>query len=374
MTAAVEITQGREFYVPRFEVKVGERPLDRTAVHDITTVTYRDSLTEIDGFEITINNWDAERRRFKYSDSQLFDPGRKLELWMGYHGRDGLTLMVTGEITTLKPTFPASGQPTLVISGLNLLHSLRRKQRSETYANKTDSDVAKAIVARLQGEGVRIRPETPGAADEHPHDYLFQDNQTDVVFLVERARRAGYDIFVKEPDDGGDPTLFFGPSPRVRQVTYKLDYGRSLTQFTPKLSTALQVGKVTVRGWNNVTKKAITATVTRAELATGRVGAGQDEDPGQAFRAREEIITNRPVASEQEARTLARETLERIAKDMVTGSGSVVGLPDLRAGTLVQIGGLGDRFAGRYFVTGTTHTLGDGGYTTQFECRREEEV
>ena len=34
--------------------------------------------------------------------------------------------------------------------------------------------------------------------------------------------------------------------------------------------------------------------------------------------------------------------------------------------------GLGSRFNGRYFVMGTTHTIGDGGYTTQFECRREE--
>jgi Bacteriophage probable baseplate hub protein len=34
--------------------------------------------------------------------------------------------------------------------------------------------------------------------------------------------------------------------------------------------------------------------------------------------------------------------------------------------------GLGERFSGRYFLTATTHTIADGGYTTQFECRREE--
>jgi uncharacterized protein len=78
------------------------------------------------------------------------------------------------------------------------------------------------------------------------------------------------------------------------------------------------------------------------------------------------------VATKEEAQTLARETLERIAKDTVTGSGSIVGLPDLRAGTVLELDGVGTRFSGRYFVTGTTHTLGDGGYTTQFECRREE--
>ena len=88
--------------------------------------------------------------------------------------------------------------------------------------------------------------------------------------------------------------------------------------------------------------------------------------------ARQEVITDKLVATEQEARTLARETLEDISKDMIKGNGSTVGLPDLRAGGVIEIGGLGERFSGRYFITATTHTIGNSGYTTQFECRREE--
>ena len=57
---------------------------------------------------------------------------------------------------------------------------------------------------------------------------------------------------------------------------------------------------------------------------------------------------------------------------MVKVSGSTVGLPNLRAGSVVEIDGLGSRFSGRYFITATTHSIGDSGYTTQFECRREE--
>ena len=57
---------------------------------------------------------------------------------------------------------------------------------------------------------------------------------------------------------------------------------------------------------------------------------------------------------------------------MVTASGSTVGLPDLVTGTALQVGGLPDRFGGRYFVTSTTHSIGESGYTTQFNCRKEE--
>lgn len=55
----------------------------------------------------------------------------------------------------------------------------------------------------------------------------------------------------------------------------------------------------------------------------------------------------------------------------LTATGSTVGLPGLRAGTLLSIGGVGSRSSGRYLVTATTHSIGDSGYTTRFECRRE---
>ena len=51
-----------------------------------------------------------------------------------------------------------------------------------------------------------------------------------------------------------------------------------------------------------------------------------------------------------------------------------MGLPDLRAGRTVQIGGLGNRFNGIYFITDTTHTIGNDGYRTTFNARRENEL
>ena len=73
-----------------------------------------------------------------------------------------------------------------------------------------------------------------------------------------------------------------------------------------------------------------------------------------------------------EAKRLATRTLEDNAKDLIKATGSTIGLPDLRAGSVVNITGAGGRFSGRYFVTATTHAIGDSGYTTQFACRREE--
>ena len=368
---AVPIYSGQDFYVPYFQVKIAGRPQGQDVVRDIQQVSYKDNITEIDSFDITINNWDAQTRAYKYSDSDLFDPGKELELWMGYYGKDKLRLMVRGQITALHPSFPSGGGSTLAISGLNVLHKLRTKQESHSYESKTDSEIAEEVADRL---GIDIQ--TDCAPDEKRFDYLFQDNQYDIIFLMERARRIGYDLFVDEQGENGQagqPLLRFGRSLQVRQVTYQLTYGRSLIEFKPELTTANQVSEVTVRGWDAVNKKKIEQTAKRSEISIKGVGAaGGQAAIEQSFNQRKEIVATKPIESDAEAKTLALRTLEENAKDMVKGSGSTVGLPDLRAGNVVTIDGLGKRFSGRYFITSSTHAMGDGGYTTQFECRREE--
>ena len=367
---AIPIFKGQDFFVPMFEVKLQSRALEKDVIRDITQVSYKDNIEEIDSFEITINNWDAEKREFKYIDQDIFDPGKELELWMGYFGKEKLRLMIKGRITALRPSFPAAGQPTLAISGLNILDKFRYGQKSQVYERLTDSKIAEQVAGSL---GVEIRT---NPVDEKPYEYVLQDNEYDIVFLMERARRVGYDLFVEETGDNGQsqpPKLYFGPSENIRRVTYKLSYGKSLIEFKPELTTARQVGEVTVKGWDAAKKKVISQTATRDDIKTKGVGAdGGQTAIEQSFKQRKEIIADRPVNSEDEAKRLAVSTLEKIAKDMVKGSGSTVGLPDLRAGGVVEIEGMGKRFSGRYFVTSTTHGISDGGYTTQFECRREE--
>lgn len=362
ISEAIPIYEGQDFYVPYFEVQLKGRKAGPDVVRDIVSVSYKDKIGEIDSFEITINNWDAEQRKFKYSDETLFDPGTKLELWMGYYGAEHQRRMLTGEITSLRPTFPAGGQPKLAVSGLNILHRFRSEQISFAYENMKDSQIAKQIGGRL---GKTVETDTNAAASEDQYEYLLQENQYDIIFLLNRAQRIGYDLFVTEDDDS---KLKFVPTGNLRRPTYKLTYGRSLIQFQPNLTTANQVNSVTVRGWDAVNKKKIEHTATRQDLGTPEPAEGLDN----AFKQKKEIIADRPISTEAEAKTLAEETLRRIAKDMIKASGSTVGLPDLRAGGVVEIDGVGDRFQGRYFVTGTTHAIGDGGYTTQFECRKEE--
>jgi uncharacterized protein len=370
VSVAVPIHRGEDFYVPAFEVReAGQtRGLPADVIRDVMQVSYTDSLDRIDSFKLTLNNWDADKLELKYSDGKRFIPGVKLELFMGYLGRNPLRRMVSGPITSHQVSFPASGHSTIEIGGENELRTLQTEKRSVAYPKMTDSDIAKAIGRRLR---IRVETDKGAEAKEEVYSYTLQDNTTSILFLLARAHRVGYDLYIDQ--DAAGRFLYFGPSVGVRRVTYELTYGRSLIDFTPTLDTSDQVGKVKVHSWDNVNKRLIKHTATRDQLDIQGVGeAGGQRDIDRSFADAEEVIACCPVQTPQEARKVAGEALERNAKEMLTASGSTVGLPDLRAGCVVQIEGVGKRYSGRHFVTGTTHTIGDNGYTTQFTCRREE--
>jgi phage protein D len=84
-----------------------------------------------------------------------------------------------------------------------------------------------------------------------------------------------------------------------------------------------------------------------------------------------EILVDKPIQSQAEAKVVAQQTMLRLAQGIVEAKGKTIGLPLLRAGNKISVAGLGTRFSGVYLVTSTTHTMGDGAYTTDFSARME---
>ncbi len=391
------------FYVPHFELRIEGVGLPRNVLRDVTHVTYKDNIKEIDSFEITVNNWDAGTRAFKYvgaetaadlkcstADSiryRLFEPcNKQLELRMGYLG--DLRLMLKGTFTTLEPNFPQSGAPTLTVRGLNALHQLRRKQYSTTWGDLCDSDIAKSIATLIDKDLGKNKKRFPmpivindqARALEDPLPYVAQKSQYDIDFLLTRAKVHGYVVYMREGDpnatnaDQRSAHLYFGPSDgRVanqREVTFRLRWGVSLIDFKPTLTTANQVKSVTVNGWDPTRKKAISV---KATLDDKEININQDmHELLNSCDPREEIVVDKPVHSEKDAKNVAQAILKDRQKEMVKASVTCIGLPDLRAGSKVEIEGLGARFSGTYFVTDSTHTINDSGYITKFNARREQ--
>ena len=374
------------FYAPAFEIRLSGSPAPSKVMRDIMEVTYEDSVEKIDSFTLTVNNWDAENRALKYvgtnpsgpdaGNATLFEPGSKVQLSVGYQG--DIRPIITGLITTVDVEYAEGGSSRLTVRGLNVLDRLRRKQYSWSWPDDgsngiRDSDIAKALSPKPNdktgkpGLDIKVVTDPQAASSEPVNPNVFMYNQYPIVFLMGRARRLGYSLFIGQ-DDSGQDYLNFGPSQDQRQVTYVLEWGKSLVNFHPTYATARQLQSVTVRGWDRKTKKPIEGKATLDDV--------KDINPDLRAVARaanrEDVVVEESIQTPAQAKDRAKKILEQRQRELVDANGTTVGLPDLRSGRVLVIRGTGQPFDGQYFIKETTHTINDSGYRTTFKAHREQ--
>ncbi|HEX4454844.1 MAG TPA: hypothetical protein VH143_28485 [Kofleriaceae bacterium] len=398
------------FYVPQLKLLASSSPTGTKApfpaavLHDIVEVTYKDKLEEIDSCELVVNNWDATNRCFKYIGAEnlnpttgepadhgetnaqywnIFDPcKRTVELQLGYaNSTNGMTSMMVGNFVTYEPNFPQSGPPVLSVRMLNLLHVLRTKKYDQQYTTKIVNPMKDTAIAQWiskQKDPTTKQPRfpltiAPFSGTEPTLTYVIQKSQYDIDFLWERARRNGYDLYVDT-----DGQLIYQPSTQPDRPVYQLEYGQSLLDFKPTLTVGNQYKSVTVRYFDRSTQKVVEVKLDYTDPKVGKYNKNLHYMLDQCD-PREETVIEKPFDSQAEATQYCASVFGDQLKRMVKATGTTVGLPSLRAGCKVQIGGvgknsLGSRLSGTYFVTATTHTFNSSsGYTTRFEARREDQ-
>ncbi len=360
-----------DYYAPRFVVNVEGRDLDPEQVGDVLSCKVTTDINNLTSFDLSINNWDANTFAFKYVDKDTFDVGKRVSISMGY--ADRLVEMMTGLITSMTPRFPDSGPPSMSVSGQDDMILLKgrkpTKDDRKQFTNMADWQIAQEIANRNNLK-VQVTQEGP------VHDEVIQKNQDDATFLMERAKRIDFDCYIRTDLKKKESVLYF-VKPRDKRdgspvQSYVFNWGENLIDFSPRLTIAQQVAKVTVRGWDPMTKEVIEFTADASRLPAAADGGSRSgpEIVANALGSKQDMVLDAPVKSQEEAERLATSLLTEKAYGFITGSGRCVGLPDMRPGDLIELNKLGRRFSGDYYVTKVDHNISSSGFFTQFEVRR----
>jgi phage protein D len=353
---------------PDFRIFVEDKQLSPETHGDVLDLKIILGTDELGSFDITLNNWDDEHLKTKYSDSAQLMIGNRVRVELGYVNR--MRQVIQGPITTISPRFSESGALTVSIGGKDSLEFLKaRKPKGSDrvkWVDKTDTYIAREIAQRN-------KLDFAGDESGTNKEVVYQKNLDEARFLLQRARRIDFDCYVEADQKTGRNTLYFqkprdGRDGKTTRI-YELEWGKSLRSFTPTLSSDRQVSKVTVRGWDTRQKKAIVGEATAKDLppAPKSQTTSGPKLAKDKFGDRENVIVDRPVTSEREARDLAISILRERATRFGTGSASTIGVPELRPDDNVDIKGLGTRFSGRYRVRSVTHSISESGFTTSFE-------
>jgi phage protein D len=347
-------TQAQQVLTPDISVTVDGTDLPPEARGMVSRLAVEDSLDAAGTFALELNNWDHDTQTVKWSDDRLFEPGAAVEIKLGYDG--ALTKVMSGEITGLELSFPPDVRSRLVVRGFDRLHRVRRGRRTKSYLQVKDSDVAQQIASDL---GLTGDVEDSGET----HTYLLQVNQTDVDFLLARARAIGFELMVDEKK------LVFRKRKHDRGKVVELSFSKGLLGFDGYLTTADQVSKVTVRGWDPKAKQALVGQAQASDVAAMNGSTVGPAASQTAFGDRTLTVVEHPVSSQNEADLLARGLITELALGYVEADATAVGTPTIAVGDVVELGGLGTRFSGLYYVTRLAHVF-EAGLVTHLHGRR----
>lgn len=337
-----------QYYAPDFEVKIEGLTMTADVTNFVTELTYDNNFDTADMFTLRLNNADL-----RFTDSALFDVGKNVEIYMGYVG--DLHPMMLGEITAVNPSFPQSGAPTITITGYDKSHRMRHNNEAREFKYVNDS----LIAAQIAAENLLIPVVDPAPM---PRECLHQ-NGSDWAFLTELAEQNFFQVYVH-----WDKLYFRFPRPQTEMVV--LEWGKNLSDFNPRLSTSGQFGIQIIRGYDYELAQEIVAVLPAISLGSDldniieRLGSSFVD---QLANLGKNVIRNKAVGNYVDATSLAKSILTEIFQGLYEGSGSTIGNPELRAGDMVEIRGIGRRFSGKYTLSKVTHTISTSGYITQFE-------
>lgn len=338
--------------VNHFLIRVDGELVPTQLMDDLIDVVVDSNLHLPDLFMIRVHDESLE-----WIDRGPFSLGASVEI--GVVPQDGgeEQELIKGEITALEPDFAEGTHAALTVRGYDRAHRLHRGTHSRAFTQVTDSDLASRIAQEV---GLRADVESTSQVYEH----VIQYNQTHMAFLRSRARRIGYEVYVR------DRTLHFKkPNNQPSGTPLELEWGDQLKTFRPRLTLIEQVDEVTVKGWDAKNKAEIMGSANRS-TATPEIGEPQSgtEAASEAFGAGQRIVVNWPVSSQAEADAVAQSLYDEICGSFIEAEGRCTGQPALKAGMMVQLNALGDKLSGKYFVTSATHIYSaQGEYITEFK-------
>jgi phage protein D len=350
-------------YAPDFKIKINGENLPPPIRASIMSVRYDNSAGEMDRVEVQLAD-----PGLRWLEHPLLSLYHGLALSVGYAGAP-LQEVFVGEITGRQASF-SGGATTMTVEASDLSHRLMRGQKERSFSLSPDPAIV--LFVAIENGLVPLRDPGAGAVLSALSALLgkprFQPNQSDYEFLKKMAADSGVRFSVEKG------TLFFKAfKESVPSVT--LTWGRDLMDFSPRLSVVGQVEGVSVKIWLRELKMSFVVSVCwdsdDERFAISIVpGMAAGVVPGKpTFK-----LVDQPIKDPTDVAKVLQKAFSELKHKLnsrLTGSGSAIGNPDIRAGTVMRLAGLGSGFSGNYRVESASHTLDSSGYKTGFNVKRE---
>jgi phage baseplate assembly protein gpV len=331
-------------YRSHFSLTIDGTSASEDLIADILQVSAEESLHQLGMFTLIIsNNYFSGSSTAPWTHMSKFAIGKKIKIGFtssttGDPNYDDASTayILEGEITAIETDFTEEAKAPIIIRGYDVSHRLHRGRCSQSFLNMTDSD----IVSKLAREsGITVGTVT---ATTPVHKYVFQENQTNMEFLQERAARNGFELYMQ------DGKLNFRKPTNDEEL--ELKWLKDLSSFRVRVTGAEQVSSVEVRGWDYTTKKTIISTASTEAVITSNT-SGKGSTSSTTFGSSTKmIVVDQPVFSTAESDKIAQSLCDELGGEFVHADAKGTGNPKIRAGKVIKLTDMGN-YSGSYYAT-----------------------
>jgi hypothetical protein len=305
--------------------------------------------------EAKFGNWGEKNSTtdFLYFDRSVLDFGKDFEIKLGDDS------IFKGKIMGLEGNFPEGQSPEICVLAEDRFQDLRMTRRTRTFTDVSDADVIKQIAT---DHGLTPEVDVPGPT----YKVLAQVNQSDLAFIRDRARSIDAEVWML------DKTLHAKAHTGRNGDKLQMTYGNQLREFNVLADLAMQRTSVAVNGWNISNKAAMQFEATDSAISSELNGDTSGVSILQsALGERKEALAHTIPLNDQEAQHEAEAFFRMSARRFVVGHGIAETNKSLRAGSQLDLQGLGPLFNGKYYVAEVKHIFDSTkGLRSEFRSER----
>jgi uncharacterized protein len=376
-------------FAPQFTIQVGGANLPAGLRGSISSLSYTDGMEGADSVEVTFAN-----QNLQWLDDPLLAVDQSFKLFIGY-APDPLEQVFVGEITGVEPTFPNGGMPTIRVTAHDFLQRLTHGQIDRSFAITIPATTIiplpdPLVAAIVSGTNLLIPELDPiGGAlstlmtlaayvqvpDPAVQQYAVrtQSSTSDFDFLSGIAKENGWEMYIDHTQEPKGYVLRFQFLIQDYSPSVTLEWGKSLMDFTPRITTVGDVFGISARVWISSLQMEFVIVVSwdydRAAFNL-MVFPGLGDIDGVLGESAKKTLSIKPTGFANSLREILSKLLPRL-NNRLTGTGSTIGNPQIKAGRVINLVGLGSQFSGLYRITSATHTFDGSGYKTGFKVRKE---
>ncbi len=312
--------------------------------YPVVSVTVNHELNKISSAEIVLIDGTVESSDFPISDSSDLTPGNEIEITAGY-GDEAEQSVFTGVIVKQAIRIGSSPPFNLLVTCKHKAVSMCFNKKEAGFKDKTDSDILKSIIG---GYGISTTIDATSVSQA----MIFQKLSTDWDFVLSRADFYGYVVCC----DGEKLTV--GKPKLDGSAVLRLAFGESIITFNAELNAERQPPSLEVSGWDIKNQALLSSSASEPSINDhGNISA--KDLSGKLQQKKLSLLSNTPM-TQDDLKSWADGSLLRMRLGAIKGQVSCLGNASVKPNAIIELEGVGERFNGKAFVSGVTHTIEEG--------------